>query len=157
MLIQSQQFGIHPTNNREVQFAAGQEIRLRPGFESRRGSRFRAKIELMNVCDLTRDEIRTLFSEPFPDQGNVGVIPNRKQSAECKVFPNPTAGSLHVEALRIKKVKIFGIEGKLAFEQNFESEDKITINPFISRSGMYIIQGETESNIFRNKVIIKNL
>lgn len=102
MSIQSQQFVIHPTNNREVQFAAGQEIRLRPGFESRRGSRFRARIEMMDVCSLTRDEIKTVFSEPFPDNLNNAGLPNFETTINrFVIYPNPSDGVLNIETKNI--------------------------------------------------------
>ena len=155
MLIQSQQFGIHPTNNRAVQFVAGSEIRLKDGFESWRGSRFRARIEMMDVCSLTRDEIKTVFSEPFPDNLTNAGLPNFETTTNRSVmYPNPSDGVLNIETKNIKNIKIYGIDGKLLCSQKASMQDKLSIHPAIYQTGLYLVEVETENNIFRNKIII---
>jgi hypothetical protein len=61
----------------------------------------------MDICSLTRDEIKTLFSEPFPDNLNNAGLPNFETATNrCVIYPNPSDGVLYIET----KKTSFGIQ-----------------------------------------------
>jgi len=152
----SQRFIINAFDVGEVRFAAGTEIRLRPGFESRRGSNFRARIELMNVCLLTRDEIRGIFSAPFQQEEELGIDQENTIKNSCTIFPNPTNGIINIKSEGIKNVKIYSLQGQLLYEGNFDNANTVTLQPNISNTGLLLIEVTTSNGIFRNKLILNN-
>lgn len=151
----SQKFIINPFNIGELKFAAGTEIRLRPGFESRRGSVFRAKIENMNVCLLTRAEIVGLFSEPFrEDEEEIGVIQFQENGVNCKIYPNPSNGLINIETDQIQSIKIFSLEGKLLQSKVEQGVNVSQLELDFPYNGLLIIEISTNQTVIRQKVLI---
>jgi hypothetical protein len=152
----SQRFIIGAFDAGEVKFTAGTEIRLRPGFESRRGSNFRARIELMNVCLLTRDEIRDVFSAPIMQEEELGIDHKDIIKNSCSIFPNPSNGIINIKSEGIKNVKIYSLQGQLLYNSDFGNVGTISLQPNISNSGLLLIKVTTSNGIFRNKLILNN-
>lgn len=150
----SQRFVINSFDIGEVRFAAGQQIRLRPGFESRRGSNFRARIEPMNVCLLTRDEIMGIFSSPIIGKEPVGIDESSKAANSCTIFPNPSQGIINIKSEGIRAVNIYSLQGQLLYSRNFGSLDSVTIKPEIPVSGILFIEVTTSTGTFRNKILL---
>jgi len=151
----SQRFIINAFDIGEVRFAAGTEIRLRPGFESRRGSNFRAKIELMNVCELTRDEIRGIFSAPIM-QEELGIDQQTVIKNTCLIYPNPSNGIINIKSEGVKNVKIYSLQGQLLYNANFENSNVVSLQANISNSGLLLIEVTTSNGFYRNKIILNN-
>jgi hypothetical protein len=139
-----------------LRFAAGTEIRLRPGFESRRGSNFRARIELMNVCDLTRDEIRGIFSAPFMQKEELGIDQQNLIKNTCLIYPNPSNGIINIKSEGVKNVKIYSLQGQLLYNANFENSNVVSLQANISNGGLLLIEVTTTNGFFRNKIILNN-
>jgi hypothetical protein len=137
-----------------LRFAAGTEIRLRPGFESRRGSNFRAIIESMNVCNLTRDKILDIFSAPFMEEEELGIEQENLINNSCSIFPNPSNGIINIKSEGIKNVKIYTLQGQLLFSGDFEKVNTLTLLPNIANTGLLFIQVTTSNGVFRNKLIL---
>ena len=140
----------------ELRFAAGTEIRLRPGFESRRGSNFRARIKLMNVCDLTRDEIRGIFSAPFMQKEELEIDQQNLIKNPCLIYPNPSNGIINIKSEGIKNVKIYSLQGQLLYNANFKNININSLQANISNSGLLLIEVTTSNGFFRNKIILNN-
>jgi hypothetical protein len=149
----SQRFIIDSFNIGEVRFTAGDSIRLRPGFESRRGSNFRARIEAVNVCVLTRDEIRDVFSAPFMQQDELNITEPEKIVGNLIIYPNPSNGSFTIAATNITSVKVFTLDGRLLYSERLSKVEKTSINK-LDYSGLVIVETTTENGTFRNKLIL---
>jgi hypothetical protein len=107
----------------------------------------------MNVCVLTRDEIRDVFSAPFMQQDELNITEPEKIVGNLIIYPNPSNGSFTIAATNITSVKVFTLDGRLLYSERLSKVEKTSINK-LDYSGLVIVETITENGTFRNKLIL---
>lgn len=84
------------------------------------------------------------------------VVSNQKifvGSNSLSLFPNPSFGEISVEGESIQKIRIFDIQGKKVFEENYTFSDVARLDLSHLNSGTFLIQTEDALGIHINKWI----
>ena len=85
------------------------------------------------------------------------VIPfssNTPEREQVQVYPNPTAGVLHISCPEIATVSLYNMSGELVLFKQPGSKDLISIDPGENPAGVYIVNIETKSAVFTKRIII---
>lgn len=83
------------TTRGQVEFRAGNEIRLLPGFHARSNSKFLAHIQVMNICVLTLEEIQAM-SIVANEETEINIITDSDKL--FTVYPNPTQSIIYINS-----------------------------------------------------------
>ncbi|MCC7445545.1 MAG: T9SS type A sorting domain-containing protein [Saprospiraceae bacterium] len=151
----NQKFVVDSFDIGEVVFKAGNEIRLRPGFESVRFSNFRAEIDTMFRCHYTIEELRDIASVPFMEVLKVAEV-KTENPITIIVYPNPTCDNINWKSpIKIcGKIQIFNATGLLLTQ--LEVNDKYgQIDMASLVNGVYYIVVVQNSNVQYFKIIKK--
>jgi hypothetical protein len=166
--ITAHNFVVTPTGN--VEFRAGNEIRMKPGFKASSGCYFHAWID--PALDCTPPYRKSLSNDTFSDfdESNFteksfesGFLTSQERvyigEGEFNVFPNPTSGllTINLPAKDNKRVHItvFDVYGKVVFTKISSEESEVSVNLSNLDSGVYFIALTNEhNNVFYKKILI---
>ena len=138
----------------EVLFKAGNEIRLRPGFESVRHSNFRAKIDPMLTCNYTLSDLRGIAgTAPFIEP--LGVEKTVIESGNVKMYPNPTTGRVNWETTntKVSTIFVFDMRGNLLKEIKTSGMGNGNIEMEGMAAGLYFIRFDFGNNYKTLRII----
>jgi hypothetical protein len=137
----------------EVVFKAGNEIRLRAGFESLRFSNFRATIDTMFRCHYTIEELRDIASAPFIQQLNTKQ-PEQSISNVIKMYPNPTCTNINWESNNslITQIEIYDVKGSVIFTSQPKTlKGHLDLSNYTN--GIYFIKIQIDTKVQYFKII----
>jgi len=88
------------------------------------------------------------------------ISSSKNNIKELNIYPNPANNIIHVEipnTLRAATLKIFNVTGSLVYNENLESitNNIKSISTEDFAEGIYMIQIESEQDIFIQKLLIK--
>ena len=88
--------------------------------------------------------------------GEPTSVSSKKSSfKKLRVFPNPTKSHISIQGIDPRKIKLIDIQGKEIFEIKF-SRDSNEIDVSTLENGMYILQIQTEENIYSKRIQIQH-
>ena len=76
------------------------------------------------------------------------------QEMEVRIFPNPTRGTLTVEAEGIKRVRVIDMMGQTLEVQECGKQDQTTLNLNALAPSVYILEIETVNGMVKKRVIV---
>ena len=76
-----------------------------------------------------------------------------EQTAECKVFPNPTSGNLNIITGKPSDVYLYSSTGQLVFSGKCNDALSLDLSNF--NKGLYLLKVANENYIKTEKIIIK--
>ena len=122
----------------QVEFIAGEDIFLKPGFEAKYNSKFWAHIQNMEICSYTLDELQTiLLSGPNIENTKIPIVINKHH---FMVYPNPTAYNFQVKSIDLSTItngELADINGKV-LQSIANNKEEIEFNTENMASGIYI-------------------
>lgn len=101
----------------------------------------------------------TNWYDPYWGQGFSTILEDCSSVPEfdensVSLYPNPTSGSINIEAENIQSVSIYNMLGKKVFESAVHG-DSFNYDFSSNESGVYIIRIETPQGVATNKVTVK--
>ncbi|MCX6327239.1 MAG: T9SS type A sorting domain-containing protein [Bacteroidia bacterium] len=90
--------------------------------------------------------------------GKEVIIPGLKTTTDkqgFKLYPNPAASELYITTNEIiREIKIFGVDGKLQFENNWINSNQLRVNLSRFTSGLYIINlKDAQGRVIQSKFL----
>lgn len=139
------------TTRGEVEFRAGEEIRLGPGFHSRHNSKFHAHIQEMPLCEFTLEELQEM-GIVATEETEIRNIKIGKES--FIVYPNPSESVVNVKTSSSSVISghIVDINGRKVSQGNMIGEN-FQFNVENLDKGVYICIIECEGVTYRFKII----
>jgi hypothetical protein len=89
---------------------------------------------------------------------NVGIENVNTENDGLNIFPNPTYSSFTINFSNdwnIAAIRVFNLTGQMIFEKQNESGKQFTIDLSNQSAGIYFVEVQTATNIYRNKVVKK--
>lgn len=144
--------GNYINNNNKITFSAGSSISLEDKTHIKGGADFLGKIDGCSVL--------TTKSTANSNQPNINYVVNVDKTNQPKItlYPNPAKDEITIfsKDLKITKVSIFSIDGKIIYNSTVENSNSSQIQVSNFYSGIYLINVELENGeIFQDKVIVK--
>jgi hypothetical protein len=136
----------------------GQSVLIKPGFHSKAGSTFHAFIA--GPSDCYGDYAKSGSSDSSDDDNENTTKTNTEKSSiteelQIKLIPNPNSGNFTFEINQANpngKLYIYGLEGKLYFEQVVnQTQTRLDIS---LKSGLYLVMYQTGTEMKSTKLII---
>ncbi len=113
----------------------------------------------INTDDATYDSQNNIVNDPYPtafpsggfDLDAVGVIHNTQNTTHnFTIYPNPTSQNIFIQNREpIKKITVFSLNGKLLLTK--QNTNSISISTL--KSGIYILEIETNTSVYKDKII----
>ncbi len=143
-------FGNASTNDGVI-YHAGNFIDLLPGFESRTTSNFAAYIQ---GCTEPQSYVYKQSSSNN-DSDSTSLV---NDLGAVRIYPNPSSSSIEIQTSNIQfnKVQIISIDGKLVFNNTFETTDKVMIDISDYKEGVYIVNITSENGQSLSGKLVKN-
>jgi hypothetical protein len=150
----------------DVEFVAGEEINLLPGFEAYSGSNFFASIvpslcsnnfELNRNTEINKTKNLNLESD-MPYSSKIDLIPNIKNSTKYTVYPIPTTESITIDTIEDHEklqITIRDTYGK-NLQRVLLSSGKNKIDLSFLSSGIYFLTIEKNGGFIQSQKIIIN-
>lgn len=76
------------------------------------------------------------------------------QSVATRVFPNPTQGTMTVEAEGIKSVRVIDMLGQTFHQERFDGADSVTIRLHSLPSSVYLLEIQTEKGRAMQRIVL---
>ncbi|MDR2653563.1 MAG: C10 family peptidase [Prevotellaceae bacterium] len=140
-----------------LSYKAHQAIYLKPGFQAKSGSTFRAYIEPCANCTQPQPAPPAFANNMPPD------VDYQQESGEAadfgngqiSIYPNPTAGIVNIasNSMEIRSIDVFDISGKI-LKSNVDFAENILNLSYLS-NGIYFIKIQTLSEQTTHKIIIQ--
>jgi len=149
----------------DVQFKAGKEIRLEPGFEARQGSRFWAHIVTEDTCNYTlshftnsvKRPVMKLWPDPLDNGGNTTPVPAQPI---FKVWPNPSASQFIVDmpSSPIAHAYIYNAMGMEIGNCDVSGQKQFIMDAakYNMTNGMYLLVVYTKQKNYTEKLIVNH-
>ena len=153
-----QKFVIDSFDIGQVEFIAGDEIRLRTGFESLRHSKFRAHIDSMQFCNLEFIELGGDSNSIVVNNTSVDKLSNDPNSGVI-IYPNPSNGKIDIKTngFDILSCSLFDLKGSnILIEISRTSQNHISIDCNFIANGVYLLKINTSNGTIKYFKIIIN-
>jgi hypothetical protein len=130
-------------------------VDLTPGFDAINGSQFAAYPEGCSASYVYRNQASDNIILPSENETKVELI---KTERGLSIHPNPSSNSIEIlmKNAKFKKVSIVTIDGKMVFESNSESTDKLSIDVSTYANGIYIVTVISDDGQQFSQKLIKN-
>ncbi len=151
--------------NGDVEFTAGKEIYLLPGFESQSGSNFIAAIEpnpCSNEFELSRTASQNQNGNTPVTKEMIDLIPqeasaeNARLTAAYKVYPNPAVESICIDGIQkqeILQIRMSDMNGKLVLQAEVANGSN-TVDVSKLKAGTFLLVVEKCGNFIQSEKII---
>jgi hypothetical protein len=145
----------------DVTFKSQGEIRLRNGFEARKGCNFDAVIDSVHECSLTKGQYTSVFPgiSQIPDMTNENHDATANMPNDQKGFwlaPNPAASTVTIHCPLEKgagKILLLNELGQIIRRFDTSKVDN-TLDISAILPGLYMVVAETGQRVFWQKLII---
>ncbi len=135
----------------QVEFRAGNEIRLEPGFHARHNSKFLAHIQQMDTCEFTLTQIQEMG---LTSTENTDVEQLVSGDNILTLYPNPSESFVYIKSSTQVPMTgyILDLNGRRLGNGNMV-DNKLQFNVENLAKGVYICIIECESVLYRFKII----
>lgn len=124
------------------------------------------RVILRNVGgDFFYESVNPNFGTEFRKYFTVGYGLSLQKEAvdplQCSVYPNPTAGNLHIQFEQLiegaVELELMDLQGRVVLAKTFElkDEDELQLSLASFAKGLYQLQLKNKTSYFREKVILK--
>lgn len=137
-----------------VVYHAENFVELLPGFEAEYGSQFAAYPQGCTANYIYRTPNQTVSNENV-EYGPAKLV---KANNGFSIIPNPSNGVIEIlmQNAKFNKVSITSIDGKVVFESNAQSNDKLNVDVSPYENGIYIVSVFSDDGQLFTKKLIKN-
>ena len=106
--------------------------------------------DLSVVVFIQDDETKRVFNAANSIEGYVGIQEN---AAHLNIYPNPTNGTILVNAQNVTGVTLFNVFGQIVETINFNNENNIHVNLDNYKNGIYLISVQTIEGKYTQRII----
>ena len=107
------------------------------------------KVSSVNGKDYGSTQQLEVIAEGGPDIS----IPENEIRSWLKVFPNPFSHDINIDSeLKIDRINIFSLEGKLLFSEEIPRLDQFTIEADLKK-GLYILEATSNEHVIRRRIV----
>ncbi len=78
--------------------------------------------------------------------------PTKVNSAQMRIYPNPTSDYLHITSLKPANCRIFSLDGKMLISRKLQAGDNI-INLQTLQQGIYLIEVNNNDRVIQRKIV----
>lgn len=143
-------------SNAKGYYFAGDEIKLTPGFTSKTGSEFLAKIFAYSTCTTGSFDLDDQETNGYQVNGQVESQLeetskeelNESSENSIELYPNPAAKSITIDAeMEIRSIRILTLNGKVVQSLSGLSSKSVQVDLSDIEGGTYLMETTTESGI----------
>lgn len=149
--------------NSDVTFVSGNIIRLKPGFSTKPGARFKAEISSIDFNECGQNKNIFVANSPTPDlieiynKSETSInVDDFNDDLQIDIYPNPTKNNItiFIKSNLISNIILYNSVGIIKYNEQYESQE-VNIKLSHLQKGVYFVRITTKDGNLYTKRIIK--